>query len=295
MIQKSLKTVLFLLFVTASAFAAENFRLEKVSESVYATIPVSGGMAFANSTFIVLDDGILVVDSQSSRELSEEVIAMIKKTTDKPIKYLVNTHFHGDHIAGNTAFSPDVRLIVHPRTLDRFTQDKVPANYPIITVTAEMDFVYPGKKVQILWMGRGHTEGDLIVYVPGEEVIITGDLFFNQIIPYAKDSHIGQWLATIQRIMLNLKFQKIIPGHGEVSGLTEFRQFRELLAWAKAVADAEIKKGTMREKIIERAKETELYKTRIVNYRNQEGLSDLLDIAFQEIQRSRGNKQNVQQ
>lgn len=298
MMERSLRGVFFLFiflipFCTPFLPAADNLRIEKVSESAYAVLPADGGKAFSNAAFIILEDGVLVVDSQSSPELAEELIAGIRKVTDKPIRFLVNTHFHRDHTAGNSVFPPEVRLILHPKTYERFLEEKVPATYPVITDAMEMGLCYKNKTVKILWLGKGHTEGDLIVYLPEEEVLIAGDLFFNQSIPYVKDGHLGQWISVIQRV-LELKFQKVVPGHGAIGDASEFRRFRELLAWAKAVADAEIQKGTEREKIPKAARETELFKTRIAGYKRQEWLTDLLDSAYQEIQRSRGRFTNIQ-
>jgi len=262
--------------------AAENLKLEKISTRVYAVLPAEGGKAFANSSFILLDDGVFVIDSQSSEELSLELISIIKKTTDKPIKYLLNTHFHNDHTEGNGSFAPDARIILHGSTLAKLEAKGSNLSYPLITTNCGMTLNYKDFPIQILWMGKAHTDGDLLVYLPAEKILIAGDIFFNQTIPYTKDGHIGDWLVAIQRT-LELDFNKIVPGHGPIADRTEFMRFRELLAWAKAVADSERAKGTEKERIPEAARQTELYKSRIVHYTHQERLADLLESAYQEI------------
>ncbi len=275
-----------LIFFCIPVRAAENLRIERVTESVYAVLPVEEGKAFSNSAFVLLDDGVLVIDSQLSKELSQELIALVRTITDKPISYLLITHPHRDHYGGNASFSPDVKMIIHTDALPKLQEEKILLNYPVITTNANMSLFDHGKRVRMLSMEKAHTDADLIVYIPDEKVIVAGDLFFNQIIPYVKDGSIGKWISSIQKIM-DLDFEKIIPGHGAIADKNELRKFNELLAWAKGVADTEINKGTRKEKIIDAAKKTLLYTTRISRYAHQERLADLLNSAYDEIYESR--------
>jgi glyoxylase-like metal-dependent hydrolase (beta-lactamase superfamily II) len=266
--------------------AADNLKAEKVGAGTYVVLPKEGGKAFSNSAFIILDDGVFVIDSQPSGELALELISIIKETTDKPIRYLLSTHFHGDHTKGIGAFSENVMMFTHEKTLAKLTANGVNIRYPVIATNAGLSLRYSGFQVQLIWVGRAHTDGDLILYLPTEKVIIAGDVFFNQIIPYAKDANIGDWLLALQRIQ-ELDFEKVIPGHGPVADRTELRRFQELLAWSRAVVDKETKEGTVKEKIIDAAKETSLFESRIANYAHQERLGDLLDKVYSEIMMSR--------
>ncbi len=277
---------IFLVLSCMPVIAVENLKIERVTESVYAVLPVEGGKAFSNSAFILMDDGVLVIDSQLSKELSQELIVLVRKTTDKPITYLLITHPHRDHCGGNASFSSEVKMILHTDALPRMKEEGVALNYPVITTNANMSLFDREKRVRILSMQKAHTEGDLFVYIPDEKVIVAGDLFFNQIIPYVKDGHIEKWLISIHQIM-GLDFEKIVPGHGAIADKNELRKFNELLAWAKGVADTEINKGTDRAKIIEAAKKTSLYTSRISLYAHQERLADLLNSAYNEIFESR--------
>jgi glyoxylase-like metal-dependent hydrolase (beta-lactamase superfamily II) len=266
--------------------ASENLSVEKISKTTYVVLPKEGGPAVSNSVFIILDEGVLVIDSQVSKELAEELLREIKKITPKPVKYLVNTHFHRDHTGGNPTFFPQAQLILHHETLEQLKKSKDTLKDPVISIQYECSLVDDNNKIHINWLGRGHTNGDLFVHLPEEDILILGDLFFNDVIPYVKDGHIKDWLAMLDRIIKRTKMSQskvVVPGHGSVGDFQALRRFRELLAWAKGVVNAEFQKGTERMKIIDTAKETKLYKMRLHKYDHQDRLPDLLDKVYQEL------------
>lgn len=272
--------------------ASENLKVEKLSKHTYAVFPKEGGKAISNSVFIILDDGVLLIDSQASEELAKELAREIKKVTSKPVKYLVNTHFHRDHIGGNSAFLPHAQLILHHMAFERFKEDRVVLQGPIISIKYELSIIDNNNQIQIIWLGTGHTKGDLFIYFPEDGILVLGDLFFNEVIPTVKDGHIKHWLAVLDRVikskMSNIKI--VIPGHGPAGDFTALRRFRELLAWSRGVVESELGKETEREKIVEVAKETRLYKTRIHQYSHQERLQDLINKVYQEFTKTIDNE-----
>ncbi len=291
MIRKTYIVLILLLSCSSFLLASENITVEKLSKDTYVVLPKPEGKSFSNSLFIILEDGVFVIDSQASKELAQEVLREIKKITPKPVKYLVNTHHHLDHIGGNAAFFPDAQIILHHTATSKLKEDKALVQYPIISIKYDLSILYKNKEIQIIWLGKGHTDGDLFIYIPKDRILVLGDLFFNQIIPYVKDGNIGQWIAVLNRI-LKLYISDVdivVPGHGPVSDITELKRFRELLAWSRGVVESELEKGTEKEKIIESAKETKLYKTRIIQYEHQERLPDLINKVYREYTKYRGD------
>ncbi len=286
MIRKIMILCVFAFSFLGAVLASDNLNVEKISETTYVVLPKEGGSSVSNSVFIILNDCVLVIDSQVTKELAEELLREIKKVTPKPVKYLVNTHFHRDHTGGNLAFFPQAQLILHEKTLEKLEKNKSALNEPIISIKYELSLIDETNKIHINWLGRGHTDGDLFVHLPQEDILILGDLFFNDVIPYVKDGQMKHWLALLDRIIKTTKMSEakiVVPGHGPVGNFLALRRFRELLAWSRGVAHSEIQKGTKKEKIIEAAKETKLYKTRLHEYGHQERLKDLLDKAYQEL------------
>jgi glyoxylase-like metal-dependent hydrolase (beta-lactamase superfamily II) len=233
--------------------------------------PVDG-----NSTVIVTDHDVLVIDTHINPAAARAVIAKIRSITDRPVTHVVNTHWHDDHTNGNHAYRqafPDVRILAHPSTvaaLEREWQaledqrreayasvtdeeirafaDSIEADDPqraiglrmyagykaALEVELEtMELVYPdpviddrlvierGDRTIVLeWMGRGNTDGDLVVWLPDDGVLITGDVLVAPV-PDAFDSPMVDWIATLDRIAA-VGARTIIPGHGGVQHDTAY-------------------------------------------------------------------------
>lgn len=269
-----------------TVLASDNFSVEKLSETTYVVLPKEGGPAVSNSVFIILKESVLVIDSQVSKELAEDLLKEIKKITPKPVKYLVNTHFHRDHTGGNLVFGPQAQWILHQETLEQLKKNKNALNEPVISIKYQCSLIDADNKIHIDWLGKGHTDGDLFIHLSDEDILILGDLFFNDTIPYVKDGNIEKWLAVLDRVIKRTKMSEskiIVPGHGPIGDFLSLRRFRELLAWAKGVVNAEFQKGTERNKIIDVAKKTKLYKMRLHTYNHLDRLPDLLDKVYQEL------------
>ena len=253
------------------------FDVVKLAEGVYAAVrkDAPGFAVESNSVFIVGDDGVIVVDAQSNLAATRETLAALRKLTDKPVRYVVNTHWHDDHVVGNQVYGeafPGVQFVAHAATraylpekgaearrkwheggLAGFVQQlrdtlksgknskgeplneeqreslasdialgegylTVPADFrPVLpTVTLEEKLtLYQGERaVEILYLGRGHTSGDIVVYLPRERVVVAGDLLVWPV-PFvgSEQSHVGDWGATLERLIA-LNPSVIVPGHG---------------------------------------------------------------------------------
>jgi cyclase len=274
------------------------FELKKVADGVYAAIAATAYKVNSNAAVILTDDGVIVVDSHSKPSAARSVYTEIQKVTNKPVRKIVNTHFHWDHWQGNetyTAANPGLEIITTKRTQENLSRadagnggvpfiekqittmpveiEKLKADIlretsadkkknlesnlrqaetylqelkqmkpalPTRTVSATATLKEQGREIQLQMLGRGHTDGDLYVYLPKEKVVVTGDALIDWM-PFLNDGFPEEWVQTLNNLE-KLDFTHIIPGHGDVlpkSGLTFFRNYLSdlIAAVKKASAD----------------------------------------------------------
>ena len=206
-----------------------------------------------NTGIIIGDDAVLVADTQATPAMAADVIRRIREITDKPIKYVVLTHYHAVRVLGASAYKPQQILAsqdTYDLIVERGEQDKaseigrfprlfqnvetVPKGmtWPTITFTGKMT-VWLGKlEVQLLQLGRGHTKGDTVVWLPQERALLSGDLVEFGATPYAGDAYFKDWPQTLDNIA-SLKPKALVPGRGAAlttpedvaKGLAETRNF----------------------------------------------------------------------
>jgi len=187
-----------------------------------------------NTGIVIGDDAVLVADTQATPAMAADVIRRIREVTDKPIKYVVLTHYHAVRVLGATAYRPD-HIIASQDTRDliveRGEQDKaseigrfprlfrdvesVPAGltWPTLTFTGKMTLWLGKLEVQLLQLGRGHTKGDTVVWLPQERTLLSGDLVEFDATPYAGDAYFKDWPATLDRVAA-LQPAALVPGRG---------------------------------------------------------------------------------
>lgn len=197
-----------------------------VSQSVYCRIGESGD---SNNGFIVCEDCCIVVDTATYPDQTREDLEDVRKVTDNPIKYLINTHYHADHTFGNMYFQ---EIIAHQNCYEKL-KEVTPTYVKYIEDDTEHKEQFKGFMIKlptIVFTGRislvetphieithrgGHTKGSITVYVPEEKVLFSGDLLFVGTHPYLGDADIKEWIQALQDL-LQLDVTKIIPGHGEL-------------------------------------------------------------------------------
>ena len=206
-----------------------------------------------NTGIIIGDDAVLVADTQATPAMAADVIRRIREVTDKPIKYVVLTHYHAVRVLGASAYQPQEILAsqdTYDLIVERGEQDKaseigrfprlfqnvetVPAGmtWPTMTFTGKMTLRLGKLEVQLLQLGRGHTKGDTVVWLPGEGALLSGDLVEFGATPYAGDAYFKDWPQTLNNLAA-LKPKALVPGRGaalttpeEVTkGLNETRDF----------------------------------------------------------------------
>lgn len=209
-----------------------------------------------NSGIIIGDDAVLVADTQATPAMAADVIRRIREVTDKPIKYVVLTHYHAVRVLGASAYKPD-HIIASQDTYDliveRGEQDKaseigrfprlfqnvetVPEGltWPTLTFSGKMTLWLGKLEVQLLQLGRGHTKGDTVVWLPKEKTLLSGDLVEFDATPYAGDAYFKEWPNTLDNVAA-LNPKALVPGRG--AALTTPDEVAEGLAGTRAfIAD----------------------------------------------------------
>jgi cyclase len=180
-----------------------------------------------NVALYVSNEGTVVVDDKFEVDY-ENLIAAMKSVTNQPIRYVLDTHQHGDHTGGNAKFlALPAEIIAHRNARANMAKGKMPG-VPRVSFTDEAEVFVGGKEVRSRHFGRGHTNGDAVVYFPSQRVIHTGDLFVNGpfFIPsYNDGGSLKDWPRTIDEI-LKWDFDVVIPGHGPVATRADLVKFR---------------------------------------------------------------------
>ena len=225
-------TILTLLVgVKTSTFAGET-KTVNVLKNVYTMIDTDG--EDSNTTFIITTEGVIIIDTRPTPTEARKVLKEIRKLTDLPIVYTINTHYHGDHTFGNQIFKSSKSIIAHKNVRDTLIKsgqdhlslfktfglpgmDEVEVTPPNIVYEKGMEIWLGEYRLQLLYHGKGHTNGDTIIFLDKLRTVITGDLVFNKKIPYMADAYIDEWIESLKYIQF-LKNETVIPGHGPIGG-----------------------------------------------------------------------------
>jgi glyoxylase-like metal-dependent hydrolase (beta-lactamase superfamily II) len=200
--------------------------MEKVSDNLYVIMGDGGNVAVMPT-----NEGVLIVDDKFAQD-APQIMAKVKSISDRPVRYVLNTHQHGDHTGGNQAMmASGAEILIHKQARANMVAGKLPG-LPQITFSDETQVFLGGKEVLAKYLGRGHTNGDAMVYFPSERVLHTGDLFVTSGAPFcdtASGGSIKEWDATVQKA-LAWDFDTVIPGHGSVA------KKADLVKWVQTVA-----------------------------------------------------------
>jgi glyoxylase-like metal-dependent hydrolase (beta-lactamase superfamily II) len=220
------------LWVAWSQQPRQALTIAKVTANLW-VIEGSGG----NVAVMPTSEGVILVDDKFAQD-APDIVAKVKTVSEKPIRYVLNTHQHGDHTGGNEAMlAANAEIIISRNARANMVETKQPG-LPRITFSDEAQLFLGGKEVIARHLGRGHTNGDAVIFFPGERVLHTGDLFVTPGAPFcdtANGGSIKEWDATIQKV-LQYDFDTVIPGHGPVS------KKADLVKWVQTL-------GTIRSRI----------------------------------------------
>ncbi len=234
-------------FASQADLEEKKVTFEQLSEHAYAYTAEGD----PNTGIVVGDDAVLVADTQATPIMAQDVIRRIREVTDKPIKYIVLTHYHAVRVLGATAYGAS-EIIASQDTYDlivergeadmaseigRFPRlfqavESVPGlTWPTMTFQGTMTLWLGKLEVRIMQLGRGHTKGDTVVWLPGEKTLLSGDLVEYGATPYAGDSYYEDWPKTLDAIAA-LEPEALVPGRG--AALKTPKEVAEGLAGTRA-------------------------------------------------------------
>ena len=217
-------------FASQADLEEKQVSFTKLSEHAYAYTAEGD----PNTGIVIGDDAVLVADTQATPAMAQDVIRRIREVTDKPIKYVVLTHYHAVRVLGASAYQPQQILAsqdTYDLIVERGEQDKaseigrfprlfsnvesVPPGmtWPTMTFTGKMTLWLGKLEVQLLQLGRGHTKGDTVVWLPQDRVLLSGDLVEFDATPYAGDAYFKDWPQTLENVAA-LKPLALVPGRG---------------------------------------------------------------------------------
>ncbi len=228
----AISLVFVVIFLAAGNSAAS---VHKVGDNLYAYI--SENDASSNATFLITSDGILVVDTGVNAEEGGKLLAEIRKVSELPVRWIVNTHYHLDHRGGNDVVGKDAfivssdftrRQVVQSATSTSDTPATGYAQNETLAMSQSITLHLGGHEVQIYNAGPAHTMGDLVVYFPQEQVLATGDLFLTNSCPAMDEGDMDNWIAALNH-MLSLSVDHVVPGHFALATTAELTRFRDYL------------------------------------------------------------------
>ncbi|MEI7785864.1 MAG: MBL fold metallo-hydrolase [Betaproteobacteria bacterium] len=217
-------------FASAADLDEKKVSFDKLSDHAYAYTAEGD----PNTGVIVGDDAIMVIDTQATPTMAQDVIRRIRQVSDKPIKYVLLSHYHAVRVLGASAYQPEhiiasedtYDLIVERGEFDKASEigrfprlfrdvESVPPGltWPTLTFTGKMTLWLGSLKVELLQLGRGHTKGDTVAWLPDEKILFSGDLVEFDATPYAGDAYLRDWPQTLERIAA-LQPNKLVPGRG---------------------------------------------------------------------------------
>jgi len=232
-------------------------RVVKIAENVYGYEDFHNAGMMTVSMFVVGRDGVMLVDGQGSPAATERLVNAITKTTGKPIKWYVVGSDHGDHTAGNVVLPAGITYIVHPTSRAQLERDAANAKAanekaiaaatakgapaPILRVVVVPPTAMSGDKqvvdvggieAQVLFLGRAHTGGDLMVYLPRQKILFMSEAYLNRVFPAMRSAYPSEWVKTLDRA-LAMDVDIYVPGHGFVEDAKASRE--ELVEFQRAL------------------------------------------------------------
>jgi cyclase len=253
-------------------FSKVEIKVSKVRGNVYMLKGAGGNIGFSAGR-----DGVVLVDDQFA-PLADKIKAALKAITDKPVRFVINTHYHFDHIDGNAIFQKDAPVVAHDNVRKRLESGGSPGNLgsvkqelkpaanealPMLTFSRDVTLHLNGEDIHVLHYPSGHTDGDSMIFFPESNVVHMGDDFVTYGFPFidlAGGGSVEGMIVAAEYVIANLPADvKVIPGHGVVSTLDDVREFAAMIQETRSEAQKAIKAGKTldqmkQEKILERWK-----------------------------------------
>ncbi|MGA9772891.1 MAG: MBL fold metallo-hydrolase [Blastocatellia bacterium] len=223
----------------------------QVSGNVYMLEGAGGNIGVS-----VGNDGILIVDDQFA-PLADKIRAALKKLGEGKLKYILNTHWHGDHTGGNKEFGPEAPIIAHDNVRKRLSGELKPATgnaqpappeaLPVITFDQSLSVFFNGEEIRVMHVPHGHTDGDSVIFFTRANVVHMGDQFFNGFFPFVDLSSGGNvegYKNNVEAVLAKVPAgAKIIPGHGPLATIDDLKKFHQMLVETIGIVRDRMKAG----------------------------------------------------
>jgi len=258
-----IRTILpFALFLVTAGLAAvsvaQDQPVEYVTTALSPTVTMIKGRG-GNVAVSAGEDGVFIIDDQL-QPLTDQLLASIRTVSDQPIRFVINTHYHGDHVGGNETIGKggaviiahdNIRVRMSQDEFNNFMGDTTPAwpkdALPVVTFNDRVTLHLNGESVQVIHVPHGHTDGDSIVFFPESNVLHMGDIYFNGLYPYIDLDGGGSVQGMIDAVELGMSLSnaetRVIPGHGPVSDLGGLTAYHAFLVAARENVQALIDQG----------------------------------------------------
>ena len=262
-----------LIFVIPSWTSAQNMddvKIETVqlADQVYMLTGRGGNIGVS-----VGEDGVFLIDDQFA-PLSDKILAAIRAISDKPLRFLANTHWHGDHTGGNANMAgAGASIMAHTNVRKRLVETPLRDNtqrpkeaLPVITFNDKANLYINGEHIALFHVDNAHTDGDIMIYFTSSNVLHTGDNYFRGRFPYIdldSGGSVDGYIAAVERALMVIDEEtSIIPGHGTVSNKAEYKSFLEMLKSMRDAVKKHIKAGRTEEEVVSDRSITQVYEER---------------------------------
>ncbi|WP_340695846.1 MBL fold metallo-hydrolase [Hydrogenobacter thermophilus] len=255
-----MRVILITLLIICVSFSAEysthvKQTLQEIEGGIYGVFGVYEQVSkenrgfISNAYFVVTKDGVIVFDALSTYKLGKELLETIKSLTDKPVKYLVISHYHTDHFYGAKAFKETGAIIVAHSWSYEYLSSEESQNMltarrnilgeeldgtelvsPDITTSSSLTIHMGGENFEVYHWCKAHTNGDIVMYIPSKKILIAGDLVFGGRIPFLGSGNSKTWIDCLDDIM-RIKPEILLPGHGPY--LRGEEEIRKQVTWTK--------------------------------------------------------------
>ena len=286
---------IFLLLISTSMPAQGRFdtveiKTTKLTDHTYMLQGAGGNIGVS-----VGDDGVFVIDDQFA-PLSEKILTAIKAISDKPLTFLVNTHYHGDHSGGNENMAKaGATIIAHHNVKKRLVEkETIKEALPVITFNDQLNITINDESVAVFHVANAHTDGDALLYFTESNVLHTGDTFFNERYPYIDLDSGGSVKGYIEAVKKGLMLidddTKIIPGHGKLANKEGYKTFLKMLETLQSSVQKAINDGKTEDEVKNDSSLTKTYddldygtgfinseKIRLTFYKSLKGVKDSED------------------
>jgi glyoxylase-like metal-dependent hydrolase (beta-lactamase superfamily II) len=227
-------------------FSKVEIKVTPVAGNVYVLLGAGGNIGVSAGP-----DGLLIVDDQFA-PLAEKIEAALKQINSGKLKFVLNTHFHGDHTGGNVHFGRQAPIIAHQNVRKRLTggagvRPEPKEGLPVVTFDDSLSVHFNGEEIKVLHVPNGHTDSDSLIFFTKSNVVHMGDQFFSGRFPnidLGGGGDVRGYIRNVQQALAKIPADaKIIPGHGPLSTITELKEFHEMLVATSGIVEKQIADG----------------------------------------------------